>query len=426
MPEDSAEQPEAKLPTCNICNESFTHKNSLRQHRGEIKHASTDTDGAELDPGEEDPKRLRCTMCNRSFNKEYWLRKHMWTKHATKVPDASVKPAEDAKPSPTSQNPAVDSDAPIKQEDLKQEDQDQDSVLTVFSCPVCDKTFDGQFGLDQHTKAKHNPKPEEGKISCEWCRKSFVDDLALQNHHKDKHIQVCTYCNKVFRTKAALEEHKRCTRHPERMTEPAGAQSRRQKEKVSEPSPQRFKCDFCNSSFHHFDLLEQHVIRHNLRSDDGPVTIYKCDFCPKTFYSYDEVEHHMRTTYRFSSPNPWDTDGQTDEEDYEDSDGESDGEDYNESNEEEEEEEEEESNEENADESDEESNEEPAEKPGENCTEKLDAELPSPPFKCSDCDEVFYFNAELGGHQYMFAYGPMATREEKPEPIAGPPAPRFN
>ncbi|KAG9508113.1 hypothetical protein J7337_001674 [Fusarium musae] len=398
MPEDSVEQPEAKLPTCNICNKSFPHKNSLRQHLEQAKHAFTS------DPGEEVAKRLRCTMCTRSFNKEYWLRKHMWTKHVSKVP-ASVKPAEDAKPSPSSQNPAVDSDVPIQQEDLKQEDQDQDSVPTVFSCPVCSKTFNGQFGLDQHTEANHNSKPQEGRINCKLCRKSFVDGSALQQHHRDTHNQ---------------------------------------KEKTSKPSPQRFKCDFCNSIFHHFDLLEQHVIRHNLWSDDGPVVIYKCDFCPKTFYSYDELDEHMRTTYRFNSPNSWDSDGQTDEEedyeeDYEDSEEseeESDGEDYDESNENEAGESDEENNEESDEENDEESNEgneesdkesvpDLVETTGKTSGEKLAAELPPPPFKCQDCDEAFYYTAALGEHQEMFAHGPMATREKKPEPVAEPPAHEF-
>ncbi|KAG5787415.1 hypothetical protein H9Q69_013522 [Fusarium xylarioides] len=449
MPEDSAEQPKAALPTCNICNKSFTHKNLLRQHREQTKHASTDTDDAESDPGKEVPKRFGCTMCNRSFKKMYWLVKHERSKHALKVPDASVKPAEDAKPSPEVQNSAVDSDASIKQEDLKQEDQDQDSEPTVFSCPVCDKTFNGQSGLDQHKQAKHNPEQQEGKINCEWCRKSFVNDRALQNHHKDTHIQVCTYCKKVFLTKVALEEHKRRSGHTERKTEPARIQNIRQKEKASEPSPQRFKCDFCNSSFHHFDLLEQHVIRHNLWSDDGPVTIHKCDFCPKTFYSYDELEEHMRTTYRFSSPNPWDTDWQSDEEDYEedyeenyeDSDEQSDGEDSDESNEEEaednDEENTEESDEENDEENDEESNEENEEESdkesvpdlvehtGENSAEKLAAKLPPAPFKCQDCDETFYYTAALEEHQEMFAHGPMAIREKTPEPVKGPPPPHI-
>ncbi|KAF4498909.1 metalloregulatory (zinc-responsiveness transcriptional activator) [Fusarium agapanthi] len=446
MSEDSAEQPEAKLPTCNICKKSFPHKHSLRQHRQQTGHASADTDGAESDSGDEVSKSFKCTICNRSFRFKHWLQKHKKSKHTSKVPGASVKPAEDAKPSPKVQSPAVDSEAPIKQEHLKQEDQDQDSEPTVLSCPLCDGLFNLQSGLDQHKKAKHDPKLETDKINCKWCnRRTFVDDRALQDHHRDAHNQVCTHCRKVFRTKAALEQHKRALRqwHPEETTEPTEnpiGNSKNQKEKATEPSRQPYKCDFCNSSFHHFDLLEQHVIRHNLWSDDGPITAYKCDFCPKTFYSYDEVEHHMRTTYRFPSPNPWDyTDEQTDEEDYEEgyeeSNEDSDGEDdYDESNDEEAEESDEENNEEsdteNEEENDEESDREPVaepiEKPGENCTEKLDAELPPPPFKCSDCDEAFYFTATLQEHQYMFAHGPMATRENEPEPVTGPPATRFN
>ncbi|KAF5647630.1 uncharacterized protein FTJAE_1686 [Fusarium tjaetaba] len=219
----------------------------------------------------------------------------------------------------------------------------------------------------------------------------------------------------------------------------------RQKEKAPEPSPQRYKCNFCNSSFHHFDLLEQHVIRHNLWSDDGPVVVYKCDFCPKTFYSYDELDEHMRTTYRFNSPNPWDTDGQTDEEedyeeDYEDSEEESeeesDGEDYDESNEDEAEDSDEENNEGSYKEKDEESNEsneesdeesvpDLVENTGKRSGEKLAAELPPPPFKCQDCDEAFYYTAALGEHQEMFAHGPVAIRENEREPAAGPSAPEF-
>jgi hypothetical protein len=199
----------------------------------------------------------------------------------------------------------------------------------------------------------------------------------------------------------------------------------RQKEKTSKPSPQRFKCDFCNSTFHHFDLLEQHVIRHNLWSDDGPVVIYKCDFCPKTFYSYDELDEHMRTTYRFDSPNSWDSDGQTDEEedyeeDYEDSEDESD----EENNERGDEESGEESNEGN-EESDKESVPDLVETTGKTSGEKLAAELPPPPFKCQDCDEAFYYTAALGEHQEMFAHGPMATREKKQEPALGPSAPEY-
>ncbi|KAF5571535.1 hypothetical protein FPHYL_281 [Fusarium phyllophilum] len=350
MPEDIAEQPKAALPTCNICNKSFTHKNSLRQHREQTKHASTDTDDAESDPGE-----------------EYWLVKHERSKHASKVPDASVKPAEDAKPSPEVQNPAVDSDAPIKQEDLKQEDQDQDSEPNL-----------------------------------------------------------CTYCKKVFLTKVVLEEHKRRSGHTERNTEPARIQNIRQKEKASEPSPQQFKCDFCNSSFHHFDLLEQHVIRHNLWSDDGPVTIHKCDFCPKTFYSYDELEEHMRTTYRFSSPNPWDTDWQSDEEDYEDSDEQSDGEDSDESNEEEAEDNDEENDEESNEEGNEENEEESdklsvpdlVENTGENSAEKLAAELPPAPLKCQHCDEAFYYVAVLLEHQEKVGHGQWkGTKDKAGEPV---------
>ncbi|KAF5541064.1 zinc finger domain-containing protein [Fusarium mexicanum] len=358
--------------------------------------------------------------------KAFMTEKHRKSKHASEVPVASVEPAEDAKPSPKVQNTAVDSDVSMQQEDLKQEDQDQDAEPTVLSCPHCDRIFNLQSGLDQHKKAKHDPKPETDKINCKWCNKrTFVDDRALQDHHRDAH-NLCTHCRKVFRTKAALEQHKRATGHPEETTEPAGnpvTNSKNQRKKAAEPSPQQYKCDFCTSSFHHFDLLEQHVIRHNLWSDDGPVTVYKCDFCPKTFYSYDEVQHHMITTYRFSSPNPWDDSyDETDEEDYEDnyedSDEQSDGDDYDESDEEEDEESdaenEEESNEENADESDEENDKEPAEKPGESCIEKLDAELPPPPFKCSDCNEAFYFNAKLEEHRDKHA---VKTAEPEDDPI---------
>ncbi|KAF5971177.1 C2H2 C2HC zinc finger [Fusarium bulbicola] len=67
----------------------------------------------------------------------------------------------------------------------------------------------------------------------------------------------------------------------------------------------------------------------------------------------------------------------------------------------------------------------PVEKPGEKSAEKLVANLPPPTFKCSDCEEAFYFDAALQEHQDLFAHGPFATREKKPETVTGPPAPRF-
>lgn len=224
-------------------------------------------------------------------------------------------------------------------------------------------------------------------------------------------VHTCIPCNRVFRSRAALVQHEDA-KHPMETTEGAGIHggnkevaaeeeySKKEKQVPAGPPAPRWKCDFCRSTFDHFDLLEQHVIRHNLWSDDGPVTIHKCDFCPKTFYSDEELEEHIRTTYRFPSPDEWeDTDGESDEENCEESN--------------------EVSNEEK------ERKQEPVEKPGENSAEKQVAALPPPQFKCRDCDEAFYFNAALAEHQDTFAHGPMATREKKPESDAGRPAPQF-
>ncbi|KAF5646597.1 hypothetical protein F25303_5408 [Fusarium sp. NRRL 25303] len=101
------------------------------------------------------------------------------------------------------------------------------------------------------------------------------------------------------------------------------------------------------------------------------------------------------------------TDEEDYEEDYEDSDEQSDGEDYDESNEEEAEDSDEESNEESDEENDQENDEE------------------STSFRCQNCDEAFYYTAALGEHQEMFAHGPMAIREKKPEPVEEPPAPEI-
>ncbi|KAF4956025.1 hypothetical protein FGADI_4198 [Fusarium gaditjirri] len=269
--------------------------------------------------------------------------RHHETKHASGVPSASAKPTKDAKASPASQSPAVDITVPIKQDDLKQENEDQDSEPIVRKYSLRDKTFNQQSTLDKHNTDKHGLEKEDGN-----------DEEAS-------------------------------------------------------------KAEKTNSTFHQFDLLEQHVIRHKLRSDEGPVTILKCDFCDKTFYSDDELEEHMKTTYRLNSYDGWQD---TDEEDYEERNDEDDEDNEND-------EEDDESGEESDEQIDEEPLNEPVKEPVEKSAEKPVAGPPPPSFKCQTCDEAFYFAVLLHEHERKVDHGIWAreTNKRVKTLAAGPPPP---
>ncbi|CVK84818.1 uncharacterized protein FMAN_01745 [Fusarium mangiferae] len=420
-----------KVAQCYICpySNAFPGETALMQHQLD-KHGFTDIDNVESKQGDEAIKSFKCAVCDQSLRLEYSLKTQREDpRHQTQLSMTDIK--------------------------------NWESKTAWLICSPCNKSFDQEIALDNHNRNRHSIEPQDKyeqkgqklkKLKCKLCNKSFTYQSSLSDHYRNKHayektdesptessaqnatpnvpghptdettkrkeenppaakVHKCIPCNRGFRSRAALVQHEDA-KHPMEKTERAEVRggnkeiaaeeehSKKEKQVPTGPPAPRGKCDFCRSTFDHFDLLEQHVIRHNLWSDDGPVTIRKCDFCPKTFYSDEELEEHIRTTYRFPSPDEWeDTDGETDEENCEKS-----NEDSNEENEREQ---------------------EPVEKPGQNSAERQVAALPPPPFKCSDCDEAFYFNAALAEHQDTFAHGPMATGEKKPESVAGRPAPQF-
>ncbi|SCV33257.1 uncharacterized protein FFB14_04413 [Fusarium fujikuroi] len=344
----SLEPAGVKVAKCYICHYSnaFPGETSLMQHQLD-KHGLKDINGTESKQGDEVTKPFKCA--------------HHGTKHASESTN-------DAKGSSTAPNSAIDNSEFLSQlNDLKKDIKNWESKTAWLRFSLCNKSFDQEIALDNHNRDRHSIEPQDKydqkgqklkKLKCKLCNKSFTYQSSLSDHYRHKHAYEKTDDSpaensaqnattngssyprkrtqrekmrillqlKVFRSRAALLQHEDAKR-PMEMTDGAGIRggnkevaaeevhSKKEKQVPVGPPAPLWKCDFYRSTFDHFDLLEQHVIRHNLWSDDGPVIIHKCDFCPKTFYSDEELEEHIRTTYRFPSPDVWkDTDGETDEE----------------------------------------------------------------------------------------------------------------
>ncbi|XP_059139802.1 zinc finger protein 92-like [Physella acuta] len=112
------------------------------------------------------------------------------------------------------------------------------SVLE-FKCDVCSKFFKQRRYLTRH-KILHTG---EKSFKCDICSKSFYYKYRLTSHEKNSHYKVkpfeCNECFETFMCKYKLEEHKHThTKIP------------------------FYRCEFCNKSYIHKELLELHLLIH--------------------------------------------------------------------------------------------------------------------------------------------------------------------
>ncbi|KAL6919013.1 hypothetical protein FSST1_003039 [Fusarium sambucinum] len=76
--------------------------------------------------------------------------------------------------------PQVTLEAPVQQMG-ESSSVHQAVVQNPLSCTLCNKTFNSQRALDNHSGAKHNA------IKCPHCKRSFRSQKGLDHHQRDKH-----------------------------------------------------------------------------------------------------------------------------------------------------------------------------------------------------------------------------------------------
>ena len=149
-----------------------------------------------------------------------------------------------------------------------------------FPCTKCEKGYKTKDGLKDHKRYKH------GDVStCTECSKVFGSKVQLGSHVRDSHgpmLHCCALCGKKFRRKGDLERH----------IVPC-AQG---KGKKSTSQDTKFTCEMCSKLFASKDSLSLHLRRKHdyLLVKRLRITSFKCTKCSQSFKRNGELKKHMK------------------------------------------------------------------------------------------------------------------------------------
>ncbi|XP_070496059.1 zinc finger protein OZF-like [Chironomus tepperi] len=136
-------------------------------------------------------------------------------------------------------------------------------------CEICSKTFKTKSAIEEHKKT-HLRKPED-RIKCEICG-HYLGDLKSYNRHVKNHAteaqeNQCSYCGKKSPNLNALKKHIRYVHE----------------------MPKNFTCKYCDKSFKRpRNLIDHEASVHTLQD------LYTCTFCPRTFRNQSNMLSHRK------------------------------------------------------------------------------------------------------------------------------------
>uniref|UniRef100_A0AAV2KGY6 C2H2-type domain-containing protein n=1 Tax=Knipowitschia caucasica TaxID=637954 RepID=A0AAV2KGY6_KNICA len=294
---DSDERPYV----CDLCNCAYKHASSLLNHKHTHKTGN-----------------FRCSFCDKPYTNYMALRNHMRIhtqrkKHVCHVCGKAFRLARF----------------------LRNHHRVHDEGATPFGCPSCGKSFQGRSALARHrcgdsldSTLLRRPAPdrkeaEECRYTCEQCGRSYRHPSSLLNHRLSHRVGVfpCVSCSKTFNNALALRTHQRlhCGPRPHRCTDcnkafRARSQLLNHRHRVHQSafSPvtallqerggasggrasgggasghRLYSCDQCGRSYRHSSSLLNHRRSHMTGA-------FPCASCHKHFSNLMSLKNHART-----------------------------------------------------------------------------------------------------------------------------------
>ncbi|KAF7286016.1 hypothetical protein GWI33_008319 [Rhynchophorus ferrugineus] len=237
-------QPSSKV-YCDLCGKEFTTiKNCLRHKKTHFIEDET----------------LTCRECNKVFANNWYLKKHMDSRHYGKVHICDICGARIA-------------DKGNLKNHMKLHDPNYKKPEPQ-TCPICNKTFSN---IKAHHKAAHE---NDGKnFSCEYCGKFFQHKSGLKFHlmvHKEDKPFKCNFCEKSFILNTFLQQHLRT--HPESDVKP-------------------FQCCYCDKTFIKRSNVRGFVSKCKIRRPKAKGTQYINGVCPARIFAKVQVTGAVSVEY---------------------------------------------------------------------------------------------------------------------------------
>lgn len=164
-----------------------------------------------------------------------------------------------------------------------------------FSCDECDKKFKSKAEMFNH-KRIHRPSEERYTHCCEVCGKRFTQKANLDSHlrlHTGNRPFSCEFCGKCFSQRGNMEEHRRIhTGEKPFVCDLCGVSYSRQGQlsmhRRQHSGEKPHKCQYCEKEFLRREVLKKHEHMH---TDTRP---YKCSYCEKSFRDQGKRKVHER------------------------------------------------------------------------------------------------------------------------------------
>ena len=158
-----------------------------------------------------------------------------------------------------------------KKVDLRDHRRNSHLTQRRYHCDRCDKSFKKKSHLNEHKESHGRP------LQCKLCKKVIKRKRNLRSHMKTYHgnnqsdlsTRNCEKCDESFKKQRDLDKHI--------------------KRLHSENKPR--KCNMCDKSF----LYKSDLTRH--QSSHGAAKLFPCDLCPKSFSGKYSLTRHRATTH---------------------------------------------------------------------------------------------------------------------------------
>ena len=152
-------------------------------------------------------KQWKCQLCDKSFVDRQDLKRHAVTHLSKTARDEIVAKASSITPKDNGDSMAERPESLASNSTESKVQETPQSLVELYICDVCGKTYNKQYSLSLHRQTKHT---EGDDFKCDQCERGFPTALTLKEHkknHKWQDPMPCDRCGKILKSRSGLRKH---------------------------------------------------------------------------------------------------------------------------------------------------------------------------------------------------------------------------